>query len=411
MLYFATGPDMLECERLGQAGEAEQIVHGRAFGFRLAFDPANPPDRPVLERAPHMVVWGTVYRVEPDLLGLAEGNLEEVEVSPWNGSATACLAAVREELPAESVPPAALLVALEEHVHSVKQFPAGFCKFIGDLADGTMPRGEHTLLVSGHRDTDRPLHHSRVRLHSADAERLGLDRDSAVAVYGERTCPLSVEVTDFCTEGVCQLNQSARAALGMEGRWSYGQRLALHPLAGSLPAPALVQPRSLSLPLYRPAHTDSEKNIVVLHERNLELLGVAPGDFVRLRVAVSADRDSPNGYELRSHSLRAFSGSETEVRRGNDEVPYPAVTEVYVDAYGRASLGLDRNDQGPVVLVTADVWRLFLSRSVFYGGTLLLSLIALQPLADALGSVLAVFVAVAVALAVTLFDLRSRIQF
>lgn len=191
---------------------------------------------------------------------------------------------------------------------------------------------------------------------------------------------------------------------------SFGQRLSLYPLEDSLAPPVLVRPRPLSLRLYRPARIDSEKNIVVLHEKSLQLLGVAPGDFVRLQVA-STNSSEPGAFELRARSFRAYPGLESEVRRGNEFIAYPQVTEIYVDAYGRASLGLGRNDQGTVVLVTANVKRLFLSRSVFYGGTLFLSLAASQTLADFVGVVTALIAAVVITLLVTLFDLRSRVQY
>ena len=253
MLHFATGQDMLECERLLRRGEADRIMHGRAPGLRLTFDMTNSPDFPVLERAPHMVTWGTVYEVPDELPWVENEDYQKLEVTSWEDTSSTCFARIRDEYQAEALPPVSLLRALKEHVDSIEKFPAGFRKFVGDLADETIPTGQNTLLVTGHRDTGQPLHYSRVRLNGADARRLKIeDGSSAVAVYGARTCPVGVETVDSCTTGVCQLNQTARAALGMEGRMAYGQRMELFPLTGSLEPPRLVQPRSLSLQLNRP---------------------------------------------------------------------------------------------------------------------------------------------------------------
>jgi hypothetical protein len=407
--YFATSLDILECESLVEAGKADLVGHGRAHDYRLAFEATSSADRPTLAKADHMVAWGAAYRVPTDALDLDRRKREEIEVTPWKGDSLSCVAAVRSTSFEEGPPQPEAMARLHAYVASTEEFPQGFVKFISDLASGEMAFGRGSLMVTGHRGSGRAPLHGILRLHPIDAEKLGITGPTATVVYGRSTCPVSTEQTKDCPQGICQLNQSVRAALGMEGRHSFGQRVALYPLDGSLDPPALIHPRPLALRLYRPARTDSEKNIVVLHEKNMQLIGVTPGDFVRLRVA--SKRKGASNYRLKSHSLRAYPGLEKEVRRGNDLIPYPRVAEVYVDAYGRGDLGLGQEDQEVVVLVTANVWRLFLSRIVFYGSTLLLALIASQALVDAFGSLLAPVFGVAITLGVTVFDLRSRIQY
>jgi len=63
------------------------------------------------------------------------------------------------------------------------------------------------------------------------------------------------------------------------------------------------------------------------------------------------------------------------------------------------------------VTVTADVGQLFLGRLVFYAGTLLLSLVALAPLRSVVGIVPSISLGLVVTVLVTLFDLRSRVQY
>lgn len=405
--YFATAQDLLDCARLAEQGRATLLGYGRAHHRRVAFCAGSR--FPVLAAEPTTVVWGAAYRVPCDALGLSDRICRALTIRTWEGDEIACVAELTDDRPVDEVAlDPAVAERLVEHARGIKAFPVGFRAFLADAAAESEPLAETALVAVKIRDSSSLPYHGLARISPDDASRLGV-AGSAALVYRGRSCPVDVEVTDECKVGTCQLNQHVRGAVGIQGRHSYGQRVSLHPLDGRRRRWSVARPRPLSLPVSRPNMLDSEKNLVVLHERNIALLGLEPGAYVRLSAAVPAGDGTR--YALRHTSLRAFSGVSDTSRVGNDAIPYPAVDKVYLDAYGRRTLGLDHESQHTVLAITADVPRLFVSRSVYYAGTLLLSLAASRPLTDALGTMWAICIAVAVTLAVTVFDLRSRVQY
>ncbi len=428
LTYFACGADLLHCERLVNAGEASRSTIARAHGRRVAFGAGS--DRGVTVPAPGLVAWGAVYEIaDAAFLDIAD-NLATVTVKPWNDDAIPCRAPAAEEVADERRMPAKVAAELLEHARGHNagtergddQFPEGFLAFLADAAaDGVTEEFPAGALIAGRllrQDPGQEDSEGGARLpyaglafvSPADAARAGVSGPIAAVFYRGRACPVEVVIDEAFGPGMCQMSQQTRAALGILGRYPYGQRVELAPLRGALRSRGPIAPRPLILRHGRPNQRDSEKNIVVLHDDNLTLLGVSAGDYVRVRVAKPAG-DETGEYELTSASLRAYPGLGDASRDRNTVVEYPRVERVYIDAYGRTALGLKQNDTDFGVVVTADVLRLFLSRIVFYGGTLLLSLAASRPLNDALGTALTVVIAVVVTLAVTLFDLQSKVHY
>lgn len=417
--YFAYGPDLRPgaLERL--VPTAQFLSPGRARGFRLAFVPSvDEHGSPLLVPIEHMCAWGGIFELDQTELARLPsheaGALELIDVFPWKGPPVTCFALVGAAPEREAPPRSAALTAITEGLERHEEFPSGYRKFIDSIKTEPAEAFRAGLLVIGHRKARGQPGLGLLRIDTEVANRLGLGR-FAVVLYRERPAIVAVQRLDDggSKPPVCQLNQNIRHALGIIGRETYGATVSVHPVGQPVRRLPLVMPRSLCLPLYRPSWLDSEKNIVVLHPRAIQLLGLYPGDYARLRVAVRAT-DAPQEndvFEVRSISLRVFPGTDAEVWRAHERITYPQPNEIYIDAYGRRALGLDRHDQGTPVTVTADVGRLFLGRLVFYAATLLLSFIALQPLADAIGNAAAVLLGVVITALVSLFDLRARVQY
>ena len=334
--------------------------------------------------------------------------LGEVTTVDWGGASRRAFAITHAgDLPHERPPERGTLEAL---IANAKEngLPEFYRQFLDGIRDEPQDDNFRSgLLVVGHRESSGPPGIGVARLSRADAAKREL-RSFAAVVYRERACLVRVEELPEAEEGHCQLNQTVRHVLGIPGRLCYGATVELFPVRRRQRPFPFVEPRPLCLPLFRPSYLDAENNSCVLDSRNIALLGIEAGQYVRLRVVRP---DSENRYEVHNCSLRVFPGSSSEVWRGPDRITYPREHEIYVDAYGRRELGIHRHSEGMPVTVTADVGQLFLGRLVFYAGTLLLSLVALAPLRSVVGIVPSISLGLVVTVLVTLFDLRSRVQY
>jgi hypothetical protein len=126
-------------------------------------------------------------------------------------------------------------------------------------------------------------------------------------------------------------------------------------------------------------------------------------------------------FRIQSGSFRVFSGSASEQPRGGQTIPYPQIDELYLDADGRAEIGVPKDVVDVPVMVGPDLGKLFSSRLIFYGATVFLAGAALWPLVEqvsklaGLGRSAAVVVTVLLSLGLTaifaLFDIRARVRY
>jgi len=245
----------------------------------------------------------------------------------------------------------------------------------------------------------------------------------AVVSYRKRHCIAKVAILEELPNNRCELDQSSRQALGIPGRTCYGSSVFIHRLKGKrLTSPFIrIQPRSLVLPICRPAWLDSEKNICVLHHNNIRLLGVSEGEYVKVCVA----RFDNNGeYQTKECTLRVFGGSTKKINRMNEEIDYPGMGEIYLDLDGRKLLGIPKDDVGVPAVIFPSIRKLFVSRLLYYGITLFIGIVAVWTVIDeivsifsasSIISVISLFITILLAILITLFfiryDIRGKIQY
>jgi hypothetical protein len=198
-----------------------------------------------------------------------------------------------------------------------------------------------------------------------------------VVEAGGRACLATLDVLAGGDDAACRLDQNLRDGLEMPRDKADEWQASLFPVKGSLPLLAFpgVHPRSLLLQVRQPYRLDSERNICVLSEANLRLLGLAAGEYVSLVSIVPA---SEGGFALKHLNLRVFCGSAKELppRSPNERRPYPLPNKLYIDLEGRTELGLHQVCSDYPVLVLPNIWTLFRKRLVFYGITLFVGITA-----------------------------------
>ena len=167
--------------------------------------------------------------------------------------------------------------------------------------------------------------------------------------------------------------------------------------------------RSLTLRLAQARAADVERGLCVLHERNLEALGVQPGEFVEVLRPIRADGKCRVG-RITLRCSKAGTGTGTD---------YPSMERIYLDEQSRDDLLIarDRPYLGMPLLVRPSNWRAIQSRLVLYGITVLVGISAFTDIVGRLSgwsSTLVAVVALALAGIVTvglaLFDLRAKLQ-
>jgi hypothetical protein len=374
--------------------------------------------------APGMTVWGALYALEQDDLeridekeGRQIGAYDRVEVevvTQKDEPVKAITYSVVEKEPEEVKPSREYLDALVDGA-TERELPLHYLRFLEALRDEWDDKPEHQfrsgLLVRGTGGRSEARGTALVKVNPTVGKRESLGRHAAV-VYRGRAALAEVCETDDCDDTSCELDQSLRQALGMPGRQIFGAHVTLGRVKGQLGRRWLkpIRPRTLVLPVWPTSWLDSEKQIVVLHEKTIAALGLAPGEVVRIWSVVSED----GTYRLRHISRRVFGGSAPTVNRSGMQIGYPRVDEIYMDQDGRNALAIP--EQYPA-LVEPDVTRLFSSRLLLYGVTLFLGLAALADslnklgLDDAESVVLASGLAVIATILLIFYDIRGRVRY
>lgn len=254
-----------------------------------------------------------------------------------------------------------------------------------------------------------------LKISKSMAKKLDLKTIAAVT-YREKACLVKVVHLNTLDNNSCQIDQTIRNILGFPGRECYGTFVNLFPVEGMELIFSLIKPRSLVLPLHRPSWLHSEKNICILHEDNIRLLGLNEGEYVKIRTVVLAQ----NGrYRIRKITLRVFSGTSSK-RKIRTET-YPKVDRIYIDLDGRFRLGIPKDIIGTPLCISADIGRLFASRLLYYGITLFLGFIALDSLiqeilskweiSKILVSVATLIFSATITLTLCFFDIKGKIRY
>jgi len=292
--------------------------------------------------------------------------------------------------------------------------PESYQQFLESIATHTEPIGGRELRVEATRDRRASQGEYVVRL-SRDAARdiLG-SRDRHVAVVHEgkaALCKLVRVRNDALPLDVCELDQTVRGIIGI-GRDPEGTRVTLFRVRGRLTGFPGVAPRHLLLESSSPLREEAEKNIVLLAEQNLRLIGVQEGEYVKLTALVEQE----DGYRVRSIVRRAFVPRLRE--HLEPEEPRKIARSVYLDADARDALGLSGGVYERPVLISPAVWSLFSSRMIFYGVSAFLGFAALNAITSVVyegNDWLTVLVAVVLALVFTSvfawLDLRGKLRY
>lgn len=417
---------------IGRDCAAKFVAVAKVRGHRLAFTRRSVAQRggaADLVPAPGMIVWGVVYEVSEADLAV----LDKKEGHPHAYARTEIVAEGRGADPptyrcttytvvdkqSPEVEPRPEYMEVLRRAAEERKLPLSYRQFLASIAaqsPGTFRKG-HLILpttVTGPRSL------GALQLNRREQERLGLGDLAAVEVANRR-CIVQVLTDNSLDDAYCRLDQNVRDAIGAPGQHTYGATARLRPHSDRL-RPTLIRPRFLVLPIGVPARLDSEKKIAVLHPKNIRLLGVNEGDYVRIRASIvnSAGKDVS-----RSITLRAFTGSAKDAEAGRPETErtYPRQTEIYVDAQGRRELGLRPDERDAPVVVTADVRKLFLSRALFYGLTYFVGIAGLAATtgvvvdwvrgddsSDALVYLISAVFAALLTATLAVLDIRSRVQ-
>jgi hypothetical protein len=435
--YFAYGSNMSLDVLRHESDEGRFVGPARLADYRLGFTrdsktwQAGAAD---IVSAPGMCVWGALYELNPDFvantLDPKEGagfayTRAEVEVEVGSGRRTALTYEVIDKKLPELRPTDAYLQQLIDGAEACR-LPANYRSFLRSLQDeapDAFRDGFAALPTTSRRQAEGT---GLLRVAPEVAERLKLGRLAAVQ-RGKSVCLANVRRVPGLASDACELDQNIRHVLGIVGYETYGATVTLQPVV----APRfrfvrpLIRPRVLFLRLQMPRWMDSEKNICVLHENNIRLLGLSEGDYVDVFYAADAGRgeatDGVASYRIGSESFRVFSGSADDQPRGDEQIPYPQIDELYLDADGRARIGVPPRVVGVPVIVAADVGRLFSGRLLFYGATVFLAGAALWPLVEVatrrlgwsatIALVLTVVLSLGLTAVFTVFDIRGRVRY
>ena len=203
-------------------------------------------------------------------------------------------------------------------------------------------------------------------------------RPYAAVRVGTRHFLVRVGLDAEVPPGHIRVDQVVRAYLTNRHIEAYGYDAAVDYVRRPVPrVPPLIRARTIVLTVARPAVTDSEKNIAVVHEKPLQLLGIGAGSFVRIRAA----NTTTARLKLTSCSIRAYCGTDADLSHVGRPI-YPTEQEIDLDAEGRAELGVAPGD---AVWVSASIWPLLRERMFFYAITVLLGMGALVPLFEQVG--------------------------
>lgn len=427
--YFAYGSNMSAAVISDACPTHRVLGSARLRGYRLAFTRKSSrwnSGVADIVAAPETTVWGVLYEIdETDLAGLdrKEGYGSAYTRIPCDVSLRgrihhrAITYTVISKEPSEIPPSSEYLDTLMKGAED-RELPENYVAFLESLRnmDARWYRKGFFTIPSESRSKAEGMY--IVSLSRSAVKRLGLGA-LAVVAHANKSCLAKVTHLDSLDQHTCQLDQTIRQALGFPGRECYGAFVTVHPVRGRIRALPFVKPRSLVLPLYRASWLDSEKNICVLHSKNIALLGLNEGNYVEISAAMPGEDGE---YRVRRYTSRVFSGSaDSIIREGLEKTDYPLVGEIYADMHCRLALGIPKDVYDIPVLVRPSVSRLFAGRLLYYGIALFLSMDALLALVQEISStsgiprVVGLCVALLVAAIATflfcIFDIRGRVQF
>lgn len=429
--YFAYGSNMSLRVIAGICPSYKVLGQARLKDYRLAFTRRSSKSGSGVADilpAPGMFTWGILYEIgkdELDKLDHKEGrgsayNRIKVDVirrgktRPHRANTYTVISKEDSEIP----PSPEYLDTLIEGAES-QGLPAYYIDFLKSLRTETKERFRTGFLVLATESRVEAKGRSILRVSESVAERLSLGKLAAI-VYRKKACLAYVVHLNTLDDFTCQVDQNIRQALGIPGRVSYGACVSLYPVAGRELRFPLVRPRSLTLPLRRAAWIDSEKNICVLHPKNIALLGLNDGQYIKVRVVVS---DKDGKYRVRKYSFRVFSGSAPTIKRREEEINYPRIDEFYLDLEGRTRLGIPENIVNVPAVISVDIWRLLTSRLLYYGVALFLAIAALSSMvqdiisalspgvSSATASVVTLCIAAVSVLVLCIIDIKSKVQY
>jgi gamma-glutamylcyclotransferase len=432
--YFAYGSNLSAAEMQRRAPGSTNLGVARLSSYRLAFTRVSSRrGGGVADVVPSkgFSVYGVLWEVPND--GMNQLDREEGVPDAYRRETVVCrlgdrsvnAVTYRVSNPShEEIAPNPDYLNIIVTAAKDQGLPADYISFLRYLqtvfGDGSRDIG--LLLgetVDRHASHGQPL----VRLNVEDAVavsgssfaviRLSQDRDAQAWALAK------LDVSSEVVSGTCEADQTVRASLGFPLRYCYGHRVVIQKALGEVPGWSPIEPRSLMLSLHSPSGLDTEKNYCVLHPASISALGLQPGNYLRLYVALSSKAgDSP--AEVHSTSLRVFSGIGTSVERPTGPAPYPIPTEVYVDEDGRQQLKLPGGGWvGRPILVRPDLWRAMSNRVLFYGVTVLLGISAFFQLLQAffpqlsllLQGIVSLAVSVVVTVALAVLDLRASLHY
>ena len=408
--------------------EHKFVSRARLIDYRLAFTRRSiKSDSGVADilRAPGMVVWGALYEIgqkevavldRKEAYGSAYTRMEVDVVLRGGVTHHAITYTVISKSASEISPNSEYLDILIEGARS-RQLPEYYITFLESLKDQDTNRFREGFLVTGTESRVEAKGKGLLKVSRSVAKKLQLVNFAAV-VYGRKACLAKVAHLDTLYDHTCQVDQNIRHAIGIPSRESYGFHVYLHPVVGTELTFPFVKPRWLNLPLHRPSWLDSEKNICVLHTNNIRLLGLEEGQYVEIRVTLMG---KDGKYRIRKCTLRVFSGSASKIMRAGELIDYPKADEVYIDLSGRLALGILKEIYDIPVTISADIWRLFTSRLLYYGITLFLSMVALSSAVQEVISIwripptvgfgITLLLSTLITLLLCLFDIRGKVQY
>lgn len=429
MIYFAYGSNLSADVIASLPGFHQTIGLARLDNFRLAFTRWSPKWKAGVAdivESPGMCLWGILYNIDEDALlaldakeGLGSAYMRiEVNVTlPDESIMPASSYTVISKSIVEITPSKEYLNSMIQSLESLK-VDSFYVAFLESLMSEAQDSFRHGFLVRPTLSRAEALGYPIVRVSTSLANTYRANRFCVISYRGKTGLAVIAHGLSI-PSGICEIDQSMRSSLSIKGRFAYGSAVMLHPLNYRPKLSVIVNPRSLVLPLQRASVLDSEKQICTLHQKNIVLLGLSEGDYVRITGVVQL---SPGIYKVSHLSRRVYSGSASVVKRsGIYAEEYPKPGKFYLDLDGRLSLGFAVQDELSPVLIAADTSKLFLGSILRYGLTLLAGLLALHPLVEAVythfhcNSLLAVITTISIAamLAVvaTVIDLRSRVGY
>jgi gamma-glutamylcyclotransferase len=427
--YFAYGSNLDQTKVSKYCPSSKLLGPARLTDYQLAFTRRRQSGTGAADIIPAhgMSVWGALYKIhksELTRLDSKEGHpqaYERIDVTVHIGdeSCRAMTYTVTNKEDREVAPSPKYLSELVEASAKVG-LPQQYRGFLESLRAEPPENFRAGLVVRGTEDRSGATGMNIVRVQRDTVKAEGLGSFAVVAWQG-RAVVAKVMPTDDIDEG-CQLDQTLRESLHFPGRASYGHKVTIHPLKRRIVDSPLLRPRSLVLPVFPPAWLDSEKNLCILHPRNIAQLGLVEGEYVNIICVVRAGEQ----FRMRKLTLRVFGGSTGQIVVEDvpdiPDVPenYPQSVKIYLDADARRALGLAVASSEYPVLVRPNVARLFASRALYYGITLVIGVSTILEVlqafrvaatSSAAQAAIALTSAVALTCLLTLLDLRGRLQY